>query len=225
MDFIPKTRRVLFTSKGITIADFAVARIASPFAIGKRVTIGGIAFGAAASVRAKTIIDVVEGEKIAHDLIGLEDAVVASVTSTLKFFRERTAVELSAATIQALELTLRIPFATDVGTTSTLRKLGAGRSSEKVADSPVGEDLGQGVEGKAHFVDDVRNETVDGHAFSIFRSGVIGELLDGDQRMLFGVEGNTHNVDVVELENGGHQGIVVTDFRSSHQEEDAAASA
>jgi hypothetical protein len=188
------------------------------------VAVNRVAVGAAASVGAETEISVVESEEVAHDLVGLKDAIAAAVTSTDEFFRERTAVELRAATIEASELTLRIPFATSVCTANTLREFNTRRSSEQVADSEVGEDVGERIEGEAHVVDDVGDETIDGHTFSVASDGSVDELLEGHHGALFRVEGDTHDVDVVELEDGGHDGIVVTDFRGRDKEEDATTS-
>lgn len=214
----------MFASEDVTSTNLAVARISSPKAAGLIVAVNRVAIGAATSVGTETEISIIEHEEIAQDLVRLEDAVAAAITSTNEFFSERTTVELSAATVEASELTLRIPFATSVGTADTLREFNTRRSSEQVADSKVGEDVRERVEGEAHVVDNVGDETIDGHTFSVAGDGSVDELLEGHHGALFRVEGDTHDVDIVELENSGHQGIIVSDFRSGDEEKDATAS-
>lgn len=125
MDFVPNTRGILGAGEFVTLAEFAVAAVACPNTVGKSFTFSGIALVTATSVGTKTVVLGVVGEQVAHDLIRLENAVAAAVTSASEFFGELLAVELRAATVEASLLTLRIPFAARVGTTSTLGEFSA----------------------------------------------------------------------------------------------------
>ena len=225
MDFVPNTRGILSTSEFVTLAEFAVTAVTCPDAVGESFTISGIALVTAASVGAETVVLGVVGEQVAHDLVRLENAVAAAVTSASEFFGELLAVELRAATVETSLLTLRIPFAARVGAAGTLREFSARGSVEQVADGEVGEDVGEGVEGKAQTIDDVRNEAVDGHASGVLSGGSVDEVLQGHQCTLVGFESDTHDVDVVDLEDGGHEGVNVTNFGSSDDVENTITGA
>ena len=154
----------------------------------------------------------------------MENAVAAAVTSASEFFGELLAVELRTATVETSLLAFGVPFTARVGATSTLGEFSARGSVEQVADGEVGEDVREGVEGKAQTIDDVRNEAVDGHASGVLSGGRVDEVLQGHQGTLVRFKSDTHDVDVVDLEDGGHEGVVVGNFRGSDDVENTVTS-
>lgn len=177
-DGVPDAGRISGTVQLVAFANLAVARSSCPATVGVGFAGESVAEGTASSVGADTKIGVVVGEKIAHDLVGLEDTVAAAVTSTSEFFGELATVELSATAVEALELSLGIPFASSVGTADTLREFLARRSGKQVADGEVGEDLCEWVEGETEVIDDVGDETIDGLAFSVGCGWFVDEALE-----------------------------------------------